>query len=64
MNLKKLEKVLICQRTLFKKIAIMHGKGEFSKTKGKLLQHYNRNCKYMQHFTKSGNRLVVLKTES
>ena len=54
MNLKKLEKVLICQRNLFKKIAIMHGKGEFSKTKGKLLQHYN----------KSGNRLVVLKTES
>ena len=33
-NLKKLEKVLICERILFKKIAIMHGQGEFSKIKG------------------------------
>ena len=28
---KKIEKVLISKRILFKKIAIMHGKGEFSK---------------------------------
>ena len=64
MNLKKLEKVLIFQRILFKKIEIMHGKGELSKIKGKHLQHYNRNCKYMQHFIKTGNRLVAVKTES
>ena len=32
-DLKKLEKVLIFKRILFKKIAIMHGKGEFSKIK-------------------------------
>ena len=32
-GLKKLEKVLISKRILFKKIAIMHGKGEFSKIK-------------------------------
>ena len=32
-DLKKLEKVLISKRILFKKIAIMHGKGEFSKIK-------------------------------
>ena len=32
-HLKKLEKVLICKRLLFKKIEIMHGKGEFSKIK-------------------------------
>ena len=30
---KKLEKVLISKRILFKKIAIMHGKGEFFKIK-------------------------------
>ena len=33
-DLRRLEKVLIAQRILFKKIAIMHGKGEFSKIKG------------------------------
>ena len=30
-DLRRLEKVLISRRILFKKIAIMHGKGEFSK---------------------------------
>ena len=35
-DLKKLEKVLISKRILFKKIAIMHGKGEFSKIKGSI----------------------------
>ena len=34
--LRKLEKVLISKRLLFKKIAIMHGKGEFSKIKGSI----------------------------
>ena len=33
-DFKKIEKVLISARILFKKIAIMHGKGEFSKIKG------------------------------
>ena len=33
-DLKKLEKVLISKGILFKKIAIMHGKGEFPKIKG------------------------------
>ena len=32
-DLRKLEKVLISKRVLFKKIAIMHEKSEFSKTK-------------------------------
>ena len=32
-NLKKLEKVLISKRILFKKVAVMHGKGEFAKIK-------------------------------
>ena len=35
-NLKKLEKVLISKRSLFQKIAIMQGKGEFSKIKGSI----------------------------
>ena len=35
-HLRKLEKVLISKRLLFKKIAIMHGKGEFSKIKGSI----------------------------
>ena len=33
---KKLEKVLISKRVLFKKIAIMHEKSEFSKIKGSI----------------------------
>ena len=35
-DFKKLEKVLISIRILFKKIAIIHGKGEFSKIKGSI----------------------------
>ena len=35
-DLKKLEKVLISKRILSKKIAITHGKGEFSKIKGSI----------------------------
>ena len=31
-NLKKLEKIFISKRIIFKKIAIINGKGEFSKT--------------------------------
>ena len=54
--LKKLEKLLISERILFKKIAIIHGKGEFSKVMGSILQHSNRNCKYiLQHFNKTGS---------
>ena len=32
-NLKKFEKVLISKRILYKKVAVMHGKGEFPKIK-------------------------------
>ena len=32
-NLRKFEKVLMSKRILFKKFAIMHGKGEFAKVK-------------------------------
>ena len=35
-DFKKLKKVLISKRLLFKEIAIMHGKGEFSKIKGSI----------------------------
>ena len=35
-DLRRLEKVLISRRILFKKIAIIHGKGEFSKIKGSI----------------------------
>ena len=35
-DLKKIEKFLISKTILFKKIAIMHGKGEFFKIKGNL----------------------------
>ena len=33
-NLRKLEKVIISKRTLFKKVLIMHGKGELAKING------------------------------
>ena len=32
----KLEKILISKRTIFKKMAIMHGKWEFAKLKGSI----------------------------
>ena len=35
-DFKKLEKVLISKRISFKKIGIMHGKGEFFKIKGSI----------------------------
>ena len=35
-DLKKLKKVLISKRILFKKTELMHGKGEFSKIKGSI----------------------------
>ena len=35
-NLKKLEKVLISKRVLFKKVSIMLGKGEFANIKRKI----------------------------
>ena len=35
-DLKRLEEVLISKLILFKKIAIIHGKGEFSKIKGSI----------------------------
>ena len=35
-NLRKLEKVLISKRILFKKVAVMHGKGKFAKIKGNM----------------------------
>ena len=35
-DFKKLEKVLISKRISFKKIGIMHGKGEFLKIKGSI----------------------------
>ena len=36
MDLQNLEKILISKRIIFKKISIMHGKGEFSKVKGNI----------------------------
>ena len=35
-HLKRLERILVSQRILFKKVLIMHGKGEFAKIKGSI----------------------------
>ena len=35
-DLKKVAKIFISKRIIFKKIAIMHGKGEFAKIKGSI----------------------------
>ena len=42
-NLRKLEKVLISKRILFKKVAVMHGKGEICENKGKHMQYVCRD---------------------
>ena len=35
-NFKKMEKILLSKRIIFRKIAIMHAKGEFAKIKGSI----------------------------
>ena len=53
-------KVLISNRILFKKIAIMHRRAEFFKIKRKHLEHSHRSFKNMQYFTKTSR---ILNTE-
>ena len=52
-DLKKLEKALIFKITLFKKIAIIYGKSEFSKIKGSICNI--AICKHMQLFTEANS---------
>ena len=62
-NFKKLEKALISKRILFKEIAIMHGKGEFSKIKGSICKNSIETaniCNILPRPTVS-NGLVVVK---
>ena len=62
-DLKKLEKVLISKRILFKKIAIMHGKGEFSKIKGSICNipiEVENVCNILPR-TSVSNGLIVVK---
>ena len=61
-DLKRLEKVLIFTEILFKKIAIMHGKGEFSKIKGSIwnLIETTNICNFLPSSSVS-NGLIVIK---
>ena len=61
-ELRRLEKVLISQRILFKKIAIMHGKGEFSKIKGTVCNvpvESGNVCKILPRAADSNGLIVV-----
>ena len=62
-DLKKLEKVLISKRILSKKIAITHGKGEFSKIKGSICNipiEVENVCNILPR-TSVSNGLIVVK---
>ena len=50
-DLRRLDKVLVSKRILFKKITIMHGKGEFSKIKANII-NVPVDRKYLQYITK------------
>ena len=62
-DLKKLEKILISKRILSKKIAITHGKGEFSKIKGSICNipiEVENVCNILPR-TSVSNGLIVVK---
>ena len=61
-DLKELEKVLIFKRVLFKKIAIMYGKGEFFKINGSIcniLTEAANICNILPRSAVSGGLIVV-----
>ena len=62
-DLKKLERVLISNRLLCRKIALMHGKGEFSKIKGSICNIPVEAANICNILPRSGvsNRLIVVK---
>ena len=60
---KKLKRLLISKRNLFKKIAITHGKGEFCKTKGSIYKVPMEASNLCNILTRSAasNGLIVVK---
>ena len=61
-NLKILEKVLISKRILLKKIATMHGKGEFSKIKRSICNNPIETaniCNILQRQVVSNGLIIV-----
>ena len=62
-NLKRLEKVLISKRTLSKKIAIIYGKGGFSKIKGSIYNIPIESANICNILPKPAvsNKLIVVK---
>ena len=61
-SLKKLERILVSQRILFKKIVIMHGKGEFSKIKGSICNipvEAGGVCKVLPRAADSNGLIIV-----
>ena len=60
--LERLERILVCQRILFKKVLIMHGKGEFSKIKGGICNvpmETSNICKVLPRPTDSNGLILV-----
>ena len=62
-HLKRLERILVSQRILFKKVLIMHGKGEFAKIKGSICNvpiETSDICKVLPR-PADGNGLILVK---
>ena len=60
--MKRLERILVCQRILFKKVLIMHGKGEFSEIKGGICNvpiETSNICKVLPRPTDSNGLILV-----
>ena len=66
-DLKKLEKILISRAIIFKKIAIMHGKGEVAKINGSTCNipiETANTCNILPSHADSNELIVVLKRKS
>ena len=62
-DLKNYQKILIFKRIIFKKIAIMHGKGEFEKNKGSICNIPTEAANICNAFPRAvdSNKLIVVK---
>ena len=62
-DLKNYQKILIFKRIIFKKIAIMHGKGEFEKNKGSICSIPTEAANICNAFPRAvdSNKLIVVK---
>ena len=60
-HLKRLERILVSQIILFKKVLIMHGKGQFAKIKGNIFNVPIDTSNIFKVLPTDSNRLILVK---